>query len=92
MTKQTPIEAARQTGNGWRGIELALVADLDLADACREWIKGCTCSPRNRPQDCQECTDGFLKAVLDRAQRHGLTIGENSLFDQFGSFGEMPND
>ena len=54
-------------------------ADRDLAAACREWIKGCTCAPAARPQDCQECTAGFLQAVLKRAQAHGLTIGANSL-------------
>ena len=52
-------------------------ADRDLAAACREWIKGCTCAPAGRPQDCQECTAGFLDAVLKRAQSHGLTIGAN---------------
>ena len=54
-------------------------ADRDLAAACREWIKGCTCAPAARPQDCQECTAGFLDAVLKRAQAHGLTIGSNAL-------------
>jgi hypothetical protein len=55
--------------------------DQDLAAACREWIKGCTCAARDTPQECEECTDGFLRAVLDRARRHGLEIGENSLED-----------
>jgi hypothetical protein len=54
-------------------------ANRDLAAACREWIKGCTCAPAGRPQDCQECTAGFLDAVLKRAQAHGLTIGSNAL-------------
>ena len=54
-------------------------ADRDLAAACREWIKGFICAPAARPQDCQECTAGFLDAVLKRAQAHGLTIGSNAL-------------
>lgn len=58
-------------------------ADRDLAAACREWIKGCTCAPAARPQDCQECTAGFLDAVLKRAQAHGLAIGSNA-FDPTG--------
>jgi hypothetical protein len=54
-------------------------AERGLAAACREWIKGCTCASTGRPQDCQECTAGFLDAVLKRAQAHGLTIGSNAL-------------
>lgn len=56
-----------------------VATDQDLAAACREWIKGCTCAARDTPQECKECTDGFLQAVLDRARRHGLEIGANSL-------------
>jgi len=56
-----------------------ITVDQDLAAACREWIKGCTCAARDTPQECNECTDGFLQAVLDRARRHGLEIGANSL-------------
>ena len=54
-------------------------ADRDLAAACREWIKGCSCASPEAPQECKECTDGFLQAVLSRAKRHGLAIGANSL-------------
>ena len=56
-----------------------ITADQDLAAACREWIKGCTCAARDTPQECEECTSAFLQAVLDRARRHGLEIGQNSL-------------
>ena len=58
---------------------IATDADRDLAQACREWIKGCICAPAARPQDCPECTAAFLDAVLKRAQAHGLTIGSNAL-------------
>jgi hypothetical protein len=54
--------------------------DMAFAGACREWIKGCTCAPRDAPQECKECTDAFLKAVLDRATAHGLEIGTNAIF------------
>jgi hypothetical protein len=54
-------------------------AGLDFASACREWIKGCTCAPADRPQECKECTDAFLNAVLARAKKHGLAIGGNAL-------------
>jgi hypothetical protein len=54
-------------------------ADKDFASACREWIKGCSCAPSDRPQDCKECTDAFFAAVLARAKKHGLTIGINAL-------------
>ena len=53
--------------------------DQDLAAACREWIKGCTCAPAARPQECAECTASFLDAVLKRAQAHGLEIGRHGL-------------
>ena len=56
----------------------ASTADRDLAAACREWIKGCSCAPAERPQDCQVCTAGFLEAVLMRARSHQLTIGSNA--------------
>jgi hypothetical protein len=55
------------------------IADRDLAAACREWVKGCTCAAAGRSQDCQECTAGFLDAVLKRAQAHGLAIGSNAI-------------
>ena len=58
---------------------LPSLLDTALAVACREWIKGCSCAPAARPQDCQKCTAGFLAAVLKRAQAHGLTIGSNAL-------------
>jgi hypothetical protein len=57
----------------------SITADRDLAAVCREGIKGCTCAARDTPQECKECTDGFLQAVLHRARRHGLEIGANSL-------------
>jgi hypothetical protein len=57
----------------------SLSPDQDLAAACREWIKGCSCAPKDAPWDCKECTDAFLRAVLNRAQRHGLPIGKHSL-------------
>jgi hypothetical protein len=62
-----------------QALSASITADQDLAAACREWIKGCTCVARDTPQECKECTDGFLQAVLDRARRHGLEIGQNSL-------------
>lgn len=54
-------------------------ADIDFSNACREWIKGCSCAPANAPQECKECTDAFLNAVLNRAKLHGLEIGVNAL-------------
>ena len=70
------------------GIEAVLIlaldrradaADTSLAGACREWIKGCTCAPASAPQECTECPEGFLQAVLTRARKHGLEIGINVL-------------
>jgi hypothetical protein len=53
--------------------------DVDLAAACREWLKGCSCAPATSPQDCPECTKAFLNALLKRAERHGIPIGGNAL-------------
>jgi hypothetical protein len=54
-------------------------ADHAFASACREWIKGCSCSSADNPADCEECTHAFLDAVLTRAQCFGLEIGANSI-------------
>jgi len=62
-----------------RALAASITADQDLAAACREWINGCTCAAKNTPQECEECTSSFLQAVLERARRHGLEIGANSL-------------
>jgi hypothetical protein len=53
----------------------ATAADKHLAAACREWITGCPCAAPASPQECKECTDAFLAAVLKRAKTHGLEIG-----------------
>lgn len=29
----------------------------------REWQRGCTCAPKDRPGECQECTDGAMRAI-----------------------------
>jgi|694.fasta_scaffold16660_5 hypothetical protein len=55
-------------------------ADKDLANACREWIKGCSCAPPDSPQECTACTNAFLNAVLTRAKNHGLEIGANAIW------------
>lgn len=54
-------------------------AETAFSDACYEFIKGCSCAPRNRPQDCPECTEAFLEAVLDRARMFNLAIGVNGI-------------
>jgi hypothetical protein len=54
-------------------------ADDLFASACREWIKGCSCAPASSPQNCPECTEAFLAAVLQRAKSAGLRIGENAI-------------
>ena len=58
---------------------MTVSADQHLAAACREWIKGCSCAPAARPQDCEECTAAFLDAVIMRSRIHGLSIGSNAL-------------
>lgn len=55
------------------------LCDLEFARCCREWIRGCTCAPADNPAECVDCTNAFLAAVLDRAQKHGLEIGVNSI-------------
>jgi hypothetical protein len=53
--------------------------EAGFVDACHEWIKGCSCAPRNNPGACEECTQAFLKSVLERARTHGLMIGSNAI-------------
>lgn len=59
-----------------------LLEDADpqstFSGVCAEWIRGCSCAPADRPQDCKECTDAFLRAVLRIAERRGLEIGVNA--------------
>ena len=31
--------------------------------ACREFLKSCSCSGNARPQECNECTDAFVKHI-----------------------------
>lgn len=54
-------------------------ADAAFAKACREFIKGCSCAQKDRPQDCPECSRAFLDAVVERATLHGLQVGENAV-------------
>lgn len=30
---------------------------------CLEWLKGCSCSESGHPEQCKDCTEGFLEAV-----------------------------
>lgn len=53
--------------------------NFELAKLCREWLKSCTCAPADKPQECKECTSGFLEALINKAKQLGLTIGENAL-------------
>lgn len=39
----------------------------------REWERGCTCAPKGRPGECQECTDGAMQAV-----RHWFVYAEKA--------------
>ena len=50
-----------------------------FSDACMIWIQGCSCSSPDNPAECKECTDAFLKAVLERARLYNLKIGGNSI-------------
>lgn len=43
---------------------------MNWEEVCREFLKGCTCAgkravpkPDNRPQDCPECLDAFVRAL-----------------------------
>jgi hypothetical protein len=74
-----PFEIHLLARSGQRMPDPTNAADKDLANACREWIKGCSCAPSDSPQECKECTDAFLTAVLTRAKNHGLKIGANAI-------------
>lgn len=54
-------------------------ADEAFADACREWLKGCSCSPPGKPHKCKDCTKAFLKAVRQRAKRFDVPTSANTL-------------
>ena len=56
-------------------------ADAAFADACREFIKGCSCAPASWPQNCEDCRDAFINAVLHRAKLYELEIGAYGLPD-----------
>ena len=52
---------------------------MSYEDICREWLKGCTCSAKESPEECKDCTDAFLRAVKRKAKSNGDPIGENSI-------------
>lgn len=54
-------------------------ADAAFADACREWLRGCTCAAADAPQECEECTLAFLEAIINRARAFGVAMGENAI-------------
>lgn len=54
-------------------------ADAAFADACREWLKSCSCAPPTKPHKCKKCTKAFLKAVRKRAKMFNAATGTNSL-------------
>lgn len=31
--------------------------------ACREWLKGCSCADKDKPEGCKLCTDAFLDRI-----------------------------
>ena len=31
--------------------------------ACREWLKGCSCAEKDSPEECEECTEAFLRHI-----------------------------
>jgi hypothetical protein len=33
--------------------------------ACREWLKGCSCSDEGKPEQCEECTESFLNKIRE---------------------------
>jgi hypothetical protein len=51
-------------------------ADAAFAAACREFLKGCSCAEPGRPQECEECTEAFINAVVERGKDHGLVEEE----------------
>lgn len=32
--------------------------------ACIIWFQGCTCSEKNHPETCWECTEGFRSRII----------------------------
>jgi len=40
------------------------VADkIQVNEACEEWLRGCSCADKNKPEDCKECTEAFLNRI-----------------------------
>lgn len=41
--------------------------------ACKEWLKGCSCSVKGKPESCLECTKGFHDRIKNLAKREGYS-------------------
>jgi hypothetical protein len=52
--------------------------DSELLRIAREFLKGCSCVPAGRPQDCNDCTDAFVKAAIESELKHGASHGPGS--------------
>jgi hypothetical protein len=36
----------------------------DVESVCREWMKGCSCAPKDKPWECVACTEGFHRRLM----------------------------
>jgi len=47
----------------WWRMKKIYRSKMNFEDACREFLKGCSGTPPDRPQDCPHCLDAFVKKI-----------------------------
>ncbi len=45
----------------------------DYERVCKEWLKGCSCATKDKPEDCEPCTKGFLDAIKSLSHKKTTT-------------------
>lgn len=71
---------------------------MNWKETCREFLKGCTIaghravpkSDDDRPQDCPECLDAFVRA-LQRLEKEGSTTVEEKIDEVLSLLKERPS-
>ena len=45
---------------------------------CLEFLKGCTCTDKSKPQECEDCLRAFVDAITKLSVELGLSNTNNS--------------
>jgi len=60
--------------------------------ACREWLKGCSCSSKDNQEECKECTKAFHNALRNVVEREVAPTDVRSLFNSYKKYIKLLED